>query len=131
MFWSRLSSCLIVSCFGVFLASGVSAQEGATLETSLDTLPAEPMYQTEILAIGNVAQNDSNYLSLSVRQSLSGNLDDGLKIRGDINRTAYGYNVNALEIDGEIISASEARELRIVSEVHLWAEGALEQRVVG
>ena len=135
MDWNRAMrrfACFAIAVFCVVPAAW--SADVVVLEPSIDTLPVKPAYRTEILAIGNIAHNDSDYLSLSIRHSLSGDLNNGFKVRLDLNRSHYQYNVNALEIDGEVLTArlvaGYAMPLQYNAVLHLWGGAAYRHKEI-
>lgn len=62
-------------------------------------------HRTEILAIGNIAENDSDFLYFSLRQSITGDIDQGFKVRADVARSTFDFSVGGTPTTGEHIIA--------------------------
>ncbi|NKX44007.1 cellulose biosynthesis protein BcsS [Roseicyclus persicicus] len=73
----------------------------AAMALGVSALPAHAN-ETEIIGIFNSAENDSTYVSASLRYSFGDSLDSGLILRGDIARGNYGFNVGGTSVDGTI-----------------------------
>ncbi len=60
--------------------------------------------QTELLVIGNTSNNDSHFYMLSVRQSLSGDITEGLRLRFDASNAIYATDYDATPGTGTVMT---------------------------